>query len=234
MKRILMFVCLAVLVFTATSSVLAEGTIGIDLIPGGTEILALGKIEGFTLTDEKQQMGKFMSYFMRFEGTVEDFKYGVDFGKGTDEFKSGDIILSDSKYDFNMGECKFGARVLNNERVKLDLMLYLLKMQLENSSTQVDMTGALLGCDVSVFISDKVSLDGSVGYSLFGATYEENGTSYDPAFLATLKARINYAVSEHIALSLGLRGTSCVVSNYTTDGLWRIAGGFLVGVRYTF
>jgi hypothetical protein len=218
-----------------TSSVLAAGTIGIDYIPGGSDLVGSG--QGLFDLSGEDQTGKFKSYFVTLEGTTEDFKYGIDFGNGTDEFKSGDIITLGRKYDFNMTEYKFGARIFNHERVKLDFMLSELQMQLKNSGNKVDQNGTMLGCDVNVLISEKVSLDGYVGYSLFGATYEENGIDYDPAYLAALKARINYKAAEHIAISLGLRETWCLVNNYdhnSIDDLWRGIGGFSLGVRYSF
>jgi hypothetical protein len=235
MKRIFTLICLAVLIFTVTSGVLAEGTIGIDIIPGGSDMMGSGQIkENLDLSGLKYQTGKFTSYFVRIEGIVKDFKFGIDYGSGTDEFKSGDIILSNCKYNFNFEEYKFVARVINNERVKLDLLISELQIQLNSSGNYVNQNGIMLGSDVDWFISEKVSLDGYIGFSLFGATYEENGTIYDPAFLGSLKARLNYAVTEHLALSLGLRNTYSLVSNYTNNsGLWRGIGGFLIGARFT-
>jgi hypothetical protein len=220
--------CLVVLIFMITSSVLAAGTISIDSIPGGADLLG---------SDSEHQTGKFKSNFVTLEGTFKDFKYGIDYGIGTDEFKAGDIILSDNKYDFNMVEYKFGAQVLNHERVKLALVISQLQIEQKNSKNKINQNGTLLGCDANVLVSEKLSLDGYLGYSLFGADYEENGIDYDPAYLMALKARINYAVAEHIALSLGLRETWCIVNNYkidSLDDLGRGIGGFSIGVKYTF
>ncbi len=227
MKKFLSLICLVVLVLVISSVTLAAGSIGVDFMPGGIDHID---------KDSDDQNGRFNSSFITLEGTIKDFKYGIEYGNGTSKFKDGDI-LADSTYDFNSMEYKIGVRFLNIERVKLDAVVSSLQLQLKTSGIKVDENGYLLGCDANVNITEKVSLEGYVGVSIFGATYKENGIDYDPAFLSAAKVRFNYAVSENVLLSLGFRTILCHVSDYDNNSkeeLNRGISGFSIGCKYSF
>ena len=236
MKKGLILICLTVLIFTITSGVMAAGSIGVDVIPGGSDSLGSGDFDLLSFGD-MHQTGKFASSFLSFEGVANDFKVAVDLGSGTDKFNRGDFFLTGREYDFTMAEYKFGARVINRERVKWDITISSLQIDLEDGLNHVSEDAYLLGFDAEFAPSKKVSFGGSLGWSAFGVNYEENGVEYDPNYLMVFKARVNFAVADHAALSIGYRNISCLVDGYDTgssNSLNRTFSGFSVGVRYTF
>lgn len=238
MKKILILFCTIILIFTAASCVLAEGTFSLEMISGGSDSIGIGgKDEEDHYKVDSDQTGKLSAYSLVLEGTAKDFKYGIEYGSGKDKFRSGEVINSDRTYDFNMVEYKFGARVLNFSRVKMDVTVSRLEIALKANNSQIEINGNLIGCDVDCIFTEKFSAQAYLGGSFLGTEYEETGSNYDESYLIALKAKFNYKVSDRMALSLGFKEVG-VAGHDTTPGVdkgfARAIGGVYTGIIYIF
>jgi hypothetical protein len=238
MKKILILTCTIILVLATASCALAEGAISIELTPSGFDYIGSGEKNGNDdYKSELKQSGDLEAYSLSLEGTIDDFKYGIEFGTGKDGFKSGDILTSARTYDYHMEEYKFGARIFNFEHLKMDVTASRLEILFKDNVRQVDMSGNLLGFDVNCIITEKFSAQAYLGYSLFGSDYKETASNIDDSYMAAAKVKLNYKVSSHLAFSLGFKGVGLAAYDKSTDpekSLIRGVGGFFTGLTCIF
>jgi opacity protein-like surface antigen len=250
MKKLISLLMAACMLLGFAVAAEAESKVSLDVVGGDKFNFTIKDTSG-TVTNYKEKCeGDLSGLLLGFESSLDKFKLAAEYGLwSTDEFspkENGVKTGTKETEDLIVSEVKGGYRVVDKNRFKLDLTMGVLNIIGKN--TRKDMYGSLkikkniignmVGVDGTVNFSDKASLQGTVAYSLLGASvYETNNDSS----LAEVKLKFNYAVTEHWGLGLGYRaylftGTDVDKSGGDTekqkyDGS---IGSFTLGATYKF
>ncbi len=155
------------------------------------------------------------------EFPIEKWKLGFEFATGDLDAPNGGNFTDIKAYEF-----KGGYQVVSKENVKVDLTASYLKFDNDDFDTNAD--GVLLGADASFQLASKVSLDGSIGYSISGNT-EFYGYDVD-ATLWRGKVKLNYDFTKNLTGAIGYRYYN-IENDYDDEFELR---GWFAGVSYKF
>jgi hypothetical protein len=167
-------------------------------------------------------------YILGGEYNFDKFKIGLEYLSATEE-KSPMSNSGSSDADYYSYEVKFGYRVLQNDQFTLDAALSYYDQKYDNNS-DVEISGVVIGADASYKFTDKISLAGSIGFSVDG-TAEVKGLSDMDTDILIGKIQGNYNFTDNIAGFVGYRYVSADIDS---PGDKLTNSGATVGVSYTF
>lgn len=219
------------LVFGLVAAASAETTIYLDAVGSGSYNVT----DKYTNYDsgviEASNKGKFdgdlSGFILGSESSFAKFKIGLEYGKiGTNDYKCKYNGVTLDGYELNnsftLAEVKCGYRVIDRERLKIDLIAAVLDL---NSDDEIKVTaynttctsksnrgGNMLGADFVIHFSKSASLQGTFATSLLGANYSDfMGNSYEAAnygddlSLMEIKLKFNYFITDNWAAAVGYR-----------------------------
>ncbi len=144
--------------------------------------------------------------------TYIGFEYPIDKFKLNGELLFGSWDGNDN--DFNGYELKGGYRIYQDQNNQLYLTVAGYNRELDDTNQTI--TGILIGADGVIALSQKLSAEGSIGYSLNGEI-EDNDAN-----LLNLKLKLNYLLTNDLSAAVGYRYYGCDPKHggdYNSSGL---------------
>lgn len=124
---------------------------------------------------------------------------------------------------------KFGFRVLDKEKYKLDPVVSAFSLTDNNSGVKIDNTATLIGPEFKYLVSEKFSIDFNYYFSLSGSIKINKQDIGDDAKLSKYELKFKYAIIESGSFVLGLRNIS-----YSGGVLERTNSGFTLGYHQKY
>jgi hypothetical protein len=239
LKKLLTFIFLGCLVFGLAAAASAETAIYLDAVGSGSYNVTdkhtnyeSGVIEAI---HKYKFDGDLSGFILGSESSFAKFKIGLEYGKiDTNDYKAkiDGVTLDGQKLNnsFTLAEVKWGYRVIDRERLKIDLIAAVLDL---NSDDEMKVTaynttctsksnrgGNMLGADFVINFSKSASLQGTLATSLLGANYSDfysdsSEANYgDDLSLMEIKLKFNYFITDKWAAALGYR-------LYKFSGVWK-------------
>lgn len=205
MKKMLGVVVSLGMLFLMTINVFAvEPKLNFDLLQGGTAMETIktnGLISGApdpSVNSNTQVNNVLGGYVLGIEYPLNSFKIGAELGKGNVKDNS-----SGSSADLSLTNLKAGYRLVTQDKFKLDGTLSLLNISTQLSGGGESFSGNMLGVDGVYNITPKAILEGSVGYSLLGASMKNGIYALDHPSLWEYKIKLNLFIAKKVNATIG-------------------------------
>ncbi|NLY74009.1 MAG: hypothetical protein GX075_01750 [Firmicutes bacterium] len=145
----------------------------------------------------------------------------------------------DEKYevDYTGYQLKAGWRVVNGEKFDAALIVlgyYRERDQNSDQNSKYNLNGILLGTDLTFYLSDLISLEGSLGISVDAALKsEESGETFkNDAELIFLRLKYNYLYTENFGIYLSIKSFFEKYDDEFNSSF--LSSGLAVGFNYRF
>lgn len=212
MKKILVLLMVTCMVFLFTINVVAEPKVYLDYLLSGTDDV---KKSDKDYTDgvlqntyeDARVKADLSGIILGFEMPIYRFKIGIENGINLT------IKDNNNSIDLSIVDIKSGYRVVDNETLKLDATLASVNTRTTYKSQETGkIEGILLGVDGIYHFTDRVSIEGSFGYSVnttgsFPQIDETiSGFSITPnksAKFSRYKLKFNYLFTDYVGVALG-------------------------------
>lgn len=170
------------------------------------------------------------------DGSLDGVIMGIDIpiGKFKIGFEYEDISYKvgdyQDLYDTTTSIAKGGFQVFGNDKVRVDLTLNYFEREYDGSI--VSISGLLVGADGLWNISDRMSLQGSLGLSIDGKAEYEFYEEDDDAFIVVEKIKYNYMFTDNFGLGVGYNFISILFDDGADTTI--NTGGITAGITVRF
>ncbi|NLW48848.1 MAG: hypothetical protein GXY86_16160 [Firmicutes bacterium] len=213
MKNILKIFILTSMVFFFSNKVMASNEFDLYL-----DYLHSGRTETGDVSTDYNLVAVGVNYL-----SEKNFLSGAEFG-----FGSSAAYIGGSKTSQNFINLKFGFRVLDKKKYKLDPVISVFSLT-DKSDVTIQTLGTLIGPEFKYLITEKFAIDLNYYFSLSGSVKVNKHDIGEDGKISKYEIKFKYAISDGGLFVFGLRDVS-----YSGGALERTNSGFTLGYQHKF
>lgn len=214
MKKILPILVLVSMTFLFSSNVLAYNEFDLYL-----DYIHAGRTETEDDSTDYNLVALGIDYL-----SDGNFLTGAEFG-----FGSSAAYNDTPKTSQNYTNLKFGLRVLNKEKFKLDPVVSVFSITEKSSLFKIETTATLIGPEIQYLFNKKFSIDFNYYFSLSCSSKMDKQDIGDDAKLSKYELKFKYAIIDNGSFVLGLRNIA-----YSVADMESANSGFALGYYHKF